>query len=32
MYDRETEIASFQGNAVLRDTENEVETSAGIIS
>ncbi len=32
MYDRETEIASFQGNAVLRDTKNEVETSAGLIS
>lgn len=31
-YDRETEIASFQGNAVLRDTENDVETTAGLIS
>lgn len=31
-YDRETEIASFQGNAVLRDTDNDVETTAGLIS
>lgn len=31
-YDRETEVASFQGNAVLSDTKNEVESSAGLIS
>jgi len=31
-YDRETEIASFQGSARLLDTKNEVETVAGMIS
>lgn len=31
-YDRETEIAAFQGNAVLRDSKNDVETTAGLIS
>lgn len=31
-YDRETEIATFQGNAVLRDSKNDVETTAGLIS
>ncbi len=31
-YDRETEIASFQGEAKLVDAKNEVECSAGLIS
>ena len=31
-YDRESEIAAFQGNAVLLDSKNEVESSAGLIS
>lgn len=31
-YDRETEIATFQGNATLLDTENDVATTAGLIS
>lgn len=31
-YDRETEIASFQGAAKLVDEKNEVECSAGLIS
>jgi lipopolysaccharide export system protein LptA len=31
-YDRETEVASFQGNASLSDTKNKVEASAGLIS
>ncbi len=31
-YDRDTEIASFVGSAVLTDTKNEVDCSAGYIS
>ncbi len=31
-YDRETEVASFQGEAKLVDSKNEVECSAGLIS
>lgn len=31
-YDRESEVAAFQGNAVLLDAKNEVESSAGLIS
>lgn len=30
-YDRETEVASFQGSAKLVDSKNDVETSAGMI-
>jgi lipopolysaccharide export system protein LptA len=31
-YDRDVEVASFRGNAVLSDTKNEVESSAAIIT
>jgi len=31
-YDRDTEVASFQGDASLSDTKNKVEASAGMIS
>lgn len=31
-YDRDTEVASFRGNAKLIDTAHEVEASAGIIT
>jgi lipopolysaccharide export system protein LptA len=31
-YDRETEVASFRGNAKLLDTAHEVEASAGLIT
>jgi lipopolysaccharide export system protein LptA len=31
-YDRDTEVASFRGNAKLIDTKHEVEASAGIIT
>jgi lipopolysaccharide export system protein LptA len=31
-YDRETEVATFRGNAKLLDTAHEVEASAGIIT
>jgi lipopolysaccharide export system protein LptA len=31
-YDRETEVASFRGNAKLIDTAHEVEASAGLIT
>jgi len=31
-YDRDTEVASFQGEASLSDTKNKVEASAGMIS